>query len=111
MTLSAIDTAILVGVVAVCTFVTRAVPFVLFGGNEQVPGRVQYLGRVLPPAVIATLIVYCLRNVEFGRYPGGMAELIAIAVVVVLHLWKRSSLLSIGAGTALYMVLVQVVFV
>ena len=36
--------------------------------------------------------------------------LIALAVVTVLHLWKRNMLLSIGAGTAVYIVLVQLVF-
>ncbi|HEX2987308.1 MAG TPA: AzlD domain-containing protein, partial [Chloroflexota bacterium] len=62
-------------------------------------------------AVIATLIVYCLKGVDFAQFPSGIAELIAIAVVVLLHLWRRSFLLSIGAGTVCYMVLVQRVFV
>lgn len=42
--------------------------------------------------------------------PHGLPELISIAVITALHLWKRNVLLSIGVGTALYMVLVQVVF-
>jgi hypothetical protein len=41
----------------------------------------------------------------------GLPELLAGAAVVGLHLWKKNTLLSIAVGTALYMVLVQAVFV
>jgi branched-subunit amino acid transport protein AzlD len=108
--LSTWESISIIAVVAVCTFATRAIPFALFAGSEQVPKNIQYLGKVLPTAVIATLIVYCLKGVNFTQYPSGIAELIAIAVVASLHLWRRSFLLSIGVGTVCYMVLVQFVF-
>lgn len=103
-------------VMALVTFLTRALPFLLFDRGGTPPKVVLYLGRVLPPAIIAMLIVYCLRNTQFGFGPdlaafaGWAPQLIAAAVVVILHLWKHNNLLSIFGGTILYMVLVQAVF-
>lgn len=97
-------------VVATCTFLTRMIPFVLFGGKRQPPAPVKYLGRVLPPAIMATLVVYCLKNIQLLSYPYGLPEIIAAATVIFLHLWKRNNLLSIGGGTVLYMILIQFVF-
>lgn len=92
-------------------FFTRAFPFLLFGRGRR-PGRVVlYLGGALPPAIIALLVVYCLKEVEVLSFPFGLPELIAGAVVLLLHSWKGSALLSIAGGTALYMVLIQLVFV
>ena len=99
-----------IAVMAAVTFLTRALPFLLFGRGNRVPRVVIYLGRYLPPAVIAMLIVYCLRGVSFASAAGWAPSLIAAAAVVVLHLWKKNNLLSILGGTVLYMVLVQVVF-
>jgi len=99
-----------IAVMAVVTFLTRALPFLLFGHGNQVPRVVVYLGKYLPPAVIAMLIVYCLRGVSFSAPSGWLPSLIAAAAVVVLHLWKKNNLLSILGGTILYMVLVQTIF-
>lgn len=106
------DTRILlmILVAAVCTLATRAIPFLVFGGNREIPHWVRYLGLALPPAVIALLVVYCVRGVSWLVYPYGLPELISIAVVALLHVWKRNNLLSIGVGTVLYMVLIQAVF-
>ena len=57
------------------------------------------------------LVVYCLRGVDLLGPTHGLPELLAGAAVVGLHLWKKNTLLSIAVGTALYMVLVQAVFV
>lgn len=100
-----------VAVMAGVTFLTRLLPFLLFGRGAKPPKTVLFLGRVLPPAVIAMLVVYCLRTVSFLAAPFGVPELISAALVVVLHAWKRNNLLSIFGGTALYMLLVQTVFV
>ena len=106
-----------IAVMAAVTFLTRVLPFLLFDRGGQPPKVVPYLGRVLPPAVIAMLIIYCLRNTQFAFGPdlaslaGWAPQLIAAAAVVVLHLWKHNNLLSIFGGTVLYMVLVQAVFV
>ncbi|MGV8906905.1 MAG: branched-chain amino acid transporter permease [Acetobacterium sp.] len=97
-------------VVAVCTFLTRFLPFGLFGGGKKVPEMVKTLGELLPPAVIAILVVYCLRGVHFMTPPNGLPEFIAIGIVAFLHIWKRNNLLSIGVGTISYMVLIQMVF-
>ena len=99
-----------IAVIAVVTFLTRFLPFLLFDRGESPPKLVLYLGRVLPPAIIAMLIVYCLRGVSFSTPGGWIPQLLCAAVVVVLHLWKHNNLLSIFGGTALYMVLVQAVF-
>ena len=100
-----------IAVMAVVTFLTRALPFLLFDRGGTPPKLVLYLGKVLPPAVIAMLIVYCLRTVSFAAAPGWAPHLIACGAVVGLHVWKHNNLLSIFGGTVLYMVLVQIVFV
>lgn len=101
---------IIIVLVALTTLATRAIPFILFPAGKKVPKAVEYLGKVLPPAVIGMLVVYCFKSVNPLSFPFGLPELIAGAVVVVLHIWKRNNLLSIGVGTILYMVLVQTVF-
>ncbi|MBT9674920.1 branched-chain amino acid transporter AzlD [Gemmiger formicilis] len=102
--------ALLVAVVAGVTALIRFLPFVVFGGGRPTPRFIVYLAGVLPCAIMAMLVVYCLRGVDLFGPNHGLPELIAAAAVVGLHLWKKNTLLSIAAGTALYMVLVQVVF-
>lgn len=92
------------------TMLTRFLPFLLFPADKPTPKYVQYLGNVLPAAVFGLLIVYCLKNVSLFSGSRGLPELIAIAVVVGLHYWKRQMLLSIAGGTICYMLLVQFVF-
>lgn len=99
-----------VAVMAVMTFLTRALPFLLFGRGGEPPKVVLYLGKFLPPAVIAMLIVYCYRNMSFAAAGGWAPGVIAGLAVVVLHVWKKNNMLSIVGGTILYMVLVQAVF-
>ena len=99
-----------IAVMAIVTFLTRVLPFLLFDRGESPPKLVLYLGRVLPPAIIAMLIVYCLRGVSFATPGGWVPQLLCVAVVVALHLWKHNNLLSIFGGTVLYMVLVQAGF-
>lgn len=93
------------------TMLTRFLPFLVFSSKRPTPKYIQYLGQVLPGAIFAMLVVYCLRNVSPLQYSYGLPELIAIAVTIGLHLWKRQMLLSIAGGTVCYMLLVQVVFV
>lgn len=92
------------------TAMTRFLPFLIFPGDRPVPKYVQYLGKVLPSAVFGLLVVYCLRNVNILSGSHGIPELISIAAVAGLHLWKRQMLLSIAGGTICYMMLVQMVF-
>ena len=101
---------ITIAVVAAATQLTRFLPFLIFPASKPVPTYVKYLGRVLPPAVFGMLIVYCLKGVDLTSGSHGLPELIAIAVVVILHLICRKTLLSIAGGTVVYMLLVQLVF-
>jgi len=100
----------LVVVVALVTMATRFLPFLIFGEKRKTPSLIIYLGKVLPCAIIGMLVVYCMKDVSFLSAPFGAPELLGCAVVALLHLWKRNSLLSIGAGTVCYMLLVQLVF-
>lgn len=110
MPISFSRSVIIIILVAITTFITRVIPFLLFPGGRKIPQWVERLGKILPPAVIGMLVVYCLKSVTPLAFPFGLPEIIASAVVVVLHVWKRNNLLSIGVGTVLYMVLVQTVF-
>ena len=100
-----------IAVMAVVTFLTRYIPFLLFDRKGNPPKIVLYLGRVLPSAIIMMLIIYCLRNVSFVSGSHGIPELLCVAVAAVLHWWKGNNLLSIFTATVLYMFLVQVVFI
>ncbi len=101
--------ALLVAVMAAVTMLLRFLPFLVF--RKKTPPYIAYLGEVLPAAIIGMLVVYCLKDTAVTRPPFGAPELIAGLAVVGLQAWKRSSLLSILGGTAIYMVLVQTVFV
>lgn len=96
--------------VALTTFATRVVPFLIFPKGKEIPQIIQYLGKVLTPAVIGMLVVYCLKSTAIVMPPHGIPEAIAVSVTALLHIWKRNNLLSIGGGTVLYMVLIQMVF-
>lgn len=110
MILSVSESLAIIAVVALCTFATRLLPFILFSGKKP-PNYVLYLGKYLPAAIISVLVIYCFRNTAVTAWPHGIPEIIAVAAVVLLHLWKRNNLISIGGGTILYMILVQVVFI
>ena len=110
MPLSAKMSFLIILLVAVTTFATRVIPFLIFPKGKEIPKTIQYLGKVLTPAIIGMLVVYCLKNTTILSAPHGIPELIAAVVVAVLHVWKRNNLLSIGVGTVLYMVLIQTVF-
>lgn len=91
------------------TMLTRFLPFAVFNSKRPTPKYIQYLGKVLPGAIFAMLVVYCLRNVSIVSGSHGIPELIAIALTVGLHLWKRKMLLSIAGGTICYMLIVQLI--
>ena len=100
-------TFLLVGVVALVTALLRFLPFLVFDGRRSVPAVIRYLGQVLPYSVMAMLVVYCLKGVSFGAFSEWLPSAISVAAVVVLHLWKRNTLLSIIGGTACYMLLLR----
>lgn len=99
--------------IALCVFgtmLTRFLPFFVFSEKRPTPKYIQYLGKALPAAIFGMLVVYCLRNVQILSGSHGIPELISIVLTIVLHLWKRQMLLSIGGGTICYMLLIQMVF-
>lgn len=110
MTMSLWQGIVTVLAVVAGTVLTRFVPFWLFPESKEPPRTVTYLGRVLPYAMAGLLVVYSLRNTDILSGSHGLPEAIALAVTAGLHVWKRSMLLSIAAGTFTYMLLIQFVF-
>ena len=104
------EQVITIGMVVLGTALTRFLPFLVFPAGKPTPKYIQYLGKVLPSAVFGLLVLYSLKNVSLFTGNHGIPEFIAIALVVVLHLWKRQMLVSIAGGTICYMLLVQFVF-
>lgn len=100
---------ITISMVILGTVLTRFLPFFLFPSGKPTPKYIQYLGKVLPPAVFGLLVIYCLKNVSIFTGSHGIPELLAIALVAALHMWKRQMLLSIAGGTLFYMLLAQLI--
>lgn len=104
------EVGLIIGAMVLGTVITRFLPFILFPAGKETPKYIEYLGKNLPYATIGLLVVYCLKGITPLSYPFGLPELLAVISVVALHVWKGNSLLSIGAGTGIYMILIQVVF-
>ena len=100
--------AILIAVMSAVTILLRFLPFLIFRNNT--PPYIIYLGKVLPPAIIGMLVIYCLKDVSFSSNSHGLPELIASVCVIGLQVWKRNSLISILIGTFVYMLLIQSIF-
>ena len=98
-----------VAVCCLCTFALRAIPFELFGGKRTMPPAVRRLARMLPAAIIAVLVVYCLKSLPAADAANAAVTLGSVAAVVLLHLWKKNTLLSIAGGTILYMALLRLI--
>ena len=99
------------GLVMLGTIITRALPFLLFPEHKGIPKYIKYLADILPFTIIGMLVVYCLKDITFTQSPFAIPEAISIALIAVLHIWKKNALLSIGGGALFYMILVQHVFV
>ena len=110
MTLAPFQTFIIICMVTLGTVITRFLPFILFPANKKTPAFIIELGKILPFAVIGFLVVYCLKGVQVTTSPFGLPEALAIVAIAILQFWKNNSLLSIGVGTVIYMILVQTVF-
>ena len=99
-----------IAVMALITALLRFLPFIIFKGKTSTPKLVEKLGRLLPSAVIAMLVVYCLKDMNFSATIDYLPAIIAGLLVGVLHVWKSNTLLSVISGTVCYMLLVQYVF-
>lgn len=96
-----------IAVMAAVTILLRFLPFIVFDHGEQLPGWISYLGKVLPPAIMSMLLIYCLRNIDLAGGSHGIPELICVGVAMIIHNRKGNTLLSIGVSTILYMIIVQ----
>ena len=105
-----LHSVLMIAVIALVTAALRFLPFLIFGETRKTPPLISYLGQVLPYAIMGMLVVYCLKGVSFASSPFGIPEFLGCAVVTLLHIWRRNTLLSIGAGTICYMLLVQLIF-
>ena len=105
-----LHSAAMIAVIALVTAALRFLPFWIFRNSQKTPPLISYLGQVLPFAIMGMLVVYCLKDISFSSAPFGIPEILGCAVVTLLHIRKRNTLLSIGAGTVCYMLLVQFIF-
>ena len=103
-------TWLLIAVMSIVTILIRFLPFMIFRGDRKTPPYVMWMGKALPYAIMGMLVVFCLKNVSVTNAPHGIPEFAACIITAALHVWKRSSLISIGGGTVCYMLLVQLVF-
>jgi len=108
--LTSFEIVITVAIVVAGTLLTRFAAFLIFPPGKKAPDFVLYLGKALPAAIMGLLVVYTFKDIVVLIYPYGLPELIALVVTVGLHLWKRNMLISIAAGTVIYMILVQAIF-
>lgn len=108
--MSLTEQIITIAMCAIGTMLTRFLPFLVFSSKKPTPDYIQYLGRALPCAIFAMLVVYCLKDVSFTTGNCGLPEILGIIVTAVLHQWKHQMLLSIAGGTIAYMLLLQYIF-
>ena len=97
-------------VIMLGTMLTRFLVFFIFPPTKEPPQFVTYLGKVLPAAAIGLLVVYALKDIQLTKRPFALPEFLAILTILLIHKWRRNSLLSIASGTVVYMLLVQGVF-
>lgn len=100
---------ITIAILAAVTFMTRALPFLIFSRDKKTPKYIQYLGSVLPLAVFGMLVVYCLKDVEWMQGVHGIPEVLGILSTILIHVWRRQLFLSIATGTIVYMILIRVI--
>ncbi len=110
MTQPTLYIAVTIAMAALGTLLTRFTPFIVFHGDRETPAYVKYLGKALPGAALGLLAVYCFKDVDVLTGAHGLPELIALVVITALHVWRRNMLLSIAAGTVVYMLMVNFVF-
>lgn len=111
MTMTVGQSVLIIVAVVMATVMTRVLPFIIFPANKKPPRYIQYLGKVLPSAVIGLLVIYCLKDVSFFSGAYGLPEMLSISCIVAFYLWTKNSLACIFLGTVVYMALVQFVFV
>ena len=93
-------------VMAGVTILLRFLPFLIFGGKT--PEFIEYLGKVLPYAIMGMLVVYCLKGTSFDTVINWLPACVGVVLTAVIQIWKRNTIYSILAGTVVYMVLIRI---
>lgn len=93
---------------ALITFSLRILPFIFLGGKKKIPSKISKLGEILPSAIMAILIVYCLKDICDNFLTDGIWRLLAVIIVAVSYKWKHNTLISILLGTISYMALLHI---
>lgn len=96
-------------VTALCTYLTRAVPYLIFKA-DKIPAEIGYLSKVLPSSIMIILVIFCIKHIDLSVYPNGAPELISVAAVAGLQYVGKNLLISIVVGTLLYMALIGFLF-
>lgn len=109
--MNTLHSLMIIVVVSLVTILIRFLPFVIFHNDNKIPKSLEYLGSVLPGAIMGMLVIYCFKSTTVTVWPFALPELISTVVIAGLYLWKRNTLLSIGIGTVLYMFCVQIIFI
>lgn len=103
------QTILAVGVSALCTLLMRALPFLFFRGDRPLPAWLERLGKVLPSAIMAVLVVYCLKDAVLSPRDNALPQALGVAAVALSYRWKHNTLLSILLGTATVMLVMRIV--
>ncbi|GAD19780.1 branched-chain amino acid transporter permease [Helicobacter fennelliae] len=101
-----LDSFLIVIVVIVATVLTRFLPFWIFS-QDKIPQSLLQLGKILPPALIGMLIVYCLKDMDLEHAPFGLNEILGVIITALLYIFTRFGVLAVIGGTLGYMFLVQ----
>ena len=94
-------------VIAGVTVILRFLPFVLFKGKGKTPEFIEYLGKVLPYAIMGMLVVYCLKGISFDHVGNWLPASVGVVITTAIHYWRRNTIFSILVGTATYMILIR----
>lgn len=102
------DIIIMIVVAFICTIFLRSLPFIVFSGKRKMPEFLKKLGSMLPPTIIAVLVVYCLKSIVGDPTNSeSIAMIIASVVVFASYKWKHNTLISIALGTIVNMLLIH----
>ncbi len=96
-------------IATIMTYITRVIPFIFFRKKEP-SGTIKYIEWNMPVMIMVILVFYALKDVSWGVYPYGIAQMIGIAIASFLHIRYKNALLSIFVATVSYMFLIQKVF-
>ena len=97
---------ILIGIAAITIFAAGITVFAFWRKTQYAFYGTESIG-IIAAAIMAVLVVYCIKDSISSPGSGTIATGIAVLAVAGLHLWKRNTLLSIFGGTAVYMVCIR----